>query len=175
MEQATPWAALTGWALTYGLAVSALFTAVLFGGALAARDFMVQDYPPAIRDRYGPKSPRGQRVARLSGLIVAIGVVAILAIALTHLARLAPGAGVLVAFVYAWIILQTFNLFDLIVLDWLVVVTWRPALVVLPGTENMPDCRDLGFHLRGFAKGIIVCSVGAAIAAGLFAVLRALS
>lgn len=134
-----------------------------------------EEAPPAIRDRYGAKSPRGQRVARLAGLIVAIGVVAILAIALAHLTRLAPGAGALVAFVYAWIILQTFNLFDLIVLDWLIVVTWRPALVVLPGTEDMPEYRDLGFHLRGFAKGIIICSVGAAIAAGLFAMLGALS
>ncbi|WP_051753325.1 hypothetical protein [Streptosporangium amethystogenes] len=93
MEQATPWAALTSWALIYGLAVSALFTAVLFGGALTARDFMVQDYPPAIRDRYGPKSPRGQRVTRLASLIVAIGVVAILALALTHLTKLPPTPG----------------------------------------------------------------------------------
>ncbi|MFI6743959.1 hypothetical protein ACIBI9_64790 [Nonomuraea sp. NPDC050451] len=54
---------------------------------------MVQDYPPAIRDRYGPKSPRGQRVARLASLIVAVGVVAILALALTHLNELAPGSG----------------------------------------------------------------------------------
>ncbi|RJL23930.1 hypothetical protein D5H75_31325 [Bailinhaonella thermotolerans] len=166
--------ALAGWGLVYGLAVSALFTAVLFGGALAARDFLAQDYPPAIRDRYGAKSPRGQRVARAATIIVALGVVAILALALTHLARLAPGAGVLAVFVYAWIILQTFNLFDLVVLDWLIVVTWRPALVVLPGTEDMPEYRDLGFHVRAFAKGIVICSIGAALTAGLYAAVSAL-
>lgn len=94
----TPWATLVGWALIYGLAVSALFTAVLLGGALAARDFMVQDYPPAIRERYGPKSPRGQRVARLAGLIVALGVTAILTAALAHLTTLVPGAGIWTAF-----------------------------------------------------------------------------
>ncbi|MEV5561057.1 hypothetical protein AB0L44_46110 [Nonomuraea wenchangensis] len=169
------WGTLAGWAALYGLAVSALFTAVLFGGALAARDPMVQDYPPAIRERYGPKSPRGQRVARWAGLVVAIGVVGILAVALMHLTRLAPNAGALVVFGYAWIILQTFNLFDLVVLDWLIVVTWRPALVVLPGTEDMPDYRDLGFHVRGFAKGLLICTVGAALATAVYILLRALS
>ncbi|WP_051753324.1 hypothetical protein [Streptosporangium amethystogenes] len=59
-------------------------------------------------------------------------------------------------------------------LDWLIVVTWRPALVVLPGTEDMSDYRDLGFHLRGFAKGIVICSVGAGIAAGACSLLTAL-
>lgn len=70
---------------------------------------------------------------------------------------------------YTTIILQTFNVFDLIVLDWLIVVAWRPALVVLPGTEGMPDYRDLGFHLRAFTKGIIICLAGAAIATAVFA------
>jgi hypothetical protein len=69
-----PWATLAGWAMLYGLLVSALVTAVLLGGALLAPDFMVQDYPPAIRDRYGPKSPRGRTVASLAGLAVAVGV-----------------------------------------------------------------------------------------------------
>ena len=38
----------------------------------------------------------------------------------------------------------------------------------------MPDYRNLGFHLRGFAKGIVICSVGAGIAAGAYGLLTAL-
>ncbi|WP_371786511.1 hypothetical protein [Streptosporangium subroseum] len=159
---------MIGWGLAYGFAVSALFSAVLLGGALAARDFMVQDYPPAIRNRYGPKSPRGQRVTRIAGVVVAAGVIAILVTAMIHLYAIAPEAGFVTALAYAATILITFNVFDLIVLDWLVVVRWRPSIVVLPGTEGMDAYDDMSFHLVGFAKGMIVCLSGALISAVAF-------
>jgi hypothetical protein len=129
---------------------------------------MVQDYPRAIRERYGPKSARGQRVTLIASLVVAFGVVAIFITALVHLQSLVPGAGLLVAFVYSALILLTFNVFDLIVLDWLIVVSWRPSIVVLPDTKDMADYRGMGFHLRAFATGLIICLIGAGIAAAVF-------
>jgi hypothetical protein len=52
-------ASVLGVSALYGLVLSLLLSGVLLAGALSARDFMVQDYPPAIRARYGPKSARG--------------------------------------------------------------------------------------------------------------------
>ncbi|MEU2206024.1 hypothetical protein AB0B95_21755 [Streptomyces hygroscopicus] len=55
----------------YGLVLSVLFTAAVFAGAAVSRDFLLNDYPPAIQERYGkPKSARGRRVAVLFGVFV---------------------------------------------------------------------------------------------------------
>ncbi len=65
--------------------------------------------------------------------------------------------------------LLTFNVYDLVVLDWLVFVCWRPAAIVLPGTEGRPDYGDLRFHVDALVKGIALC-----LLAGGGAVRRAL-
>lgn len=164
------------WAPGYGLAVGALFTAVLFLGALASRDFLLQDYPPAIRERYGrPKSARGRRVAAVSAAVVAVGLVGILATAVWHLPAIVPDPGLFVVFAFVWVILQTFNVYDLVVLDWLVVAVWRPAVVVLPGTEDMPEYRELGFLVRGFFKGVVILTVLAAVVTGIHALVAVIA
>ncbi|WP_274918137.1 hypothetical protein [Streptomyces sp. WZ-12] len=37
----------------YALVLAALFTLVVIGSLLVARDALLSDYPPAIRERYG--------------------------------------------------------------------------------------------------------------------------
>ncbi len=54
---------------------------------------------------------------------------------------------------------MVFNLFDLVVLDWLVFMRLRPLRVVIPGTEGMAGNDDFRFHLRGFLKGTLGISV----------------
>ncbi|EFL28476.1 hypothetical protein SSOG_08190 [Streptomyces himastatinicus ATCC 53653] len=58
--------------LGYALVLTALFTAVIVGGLLVARDALLDDYPPAIRERHGPQSPRGKRTAAVMGLLNAL-------------------------------------------------------------------------------------------------------
>ncbi|MER5997761.1 hypothetical protein ABT120_04255 [Nonomuraea angiospora] len=56
------------------------------------------------------------------------------------------------------------SLFDLVVLDWIVLVGLRPGLLVLPGTEGMPEYRDLGFHaVEALKGGPLVVVVGLAV------------
>jgi hypothetical protein len=164
------------WAVGCGLAIGVLFTVVLFLGVLGARDFMLQDYPPAIRERYGrPKSARGKRVAAIAGAVALVGVVGILAVALWRLPAIVPDPGPLVVFGFVWVILQVFNIYDLVVLDWLVVTVWRPPMVVLPGTEDMPEYRDMGFHVRGFLKGIAILTGLAIVVAGVHTLISAIA
>ncbi len=40
-----------------------------------------------------------------------------------------------------------FALFDIVIVDWLVVCTWRPARIVFPGTGNCAGWRDHRFHV----------------------------
>ncbi|MFC4588823.1 hypothetical protein [Sphaerisporangium corydalis] len=169
-----PWGSLAGHGLAYGSGLGLLLAAVLIIGTLVAPDFMVGDYPPAIAERYGPKSPRGRSVTRVAGVLLAAGVLALLTAAMAGLPTIAPGAGFGTALVYATIIWQSFNLFDLVVLDWLIVVRWRPAFVVLPGTEGMDAYDDMGHHLRGYVKGVVICQAAALLSAVAFAVLALL-
>ena len=64
------------------------------------------------------------------------------------------------AFVYGFIAVFVFNLFDLLVLDWLLFCTIQPRMMVLPGTQGMAGYRDYRFHFIGFLKGLGFCLFG---------------
>jgi hypothetical protein len=65
-----------------------------------------------------------------------------------------------------FVMLMVFNLVDLLVLDWLIFVTIRPRIIVLPGTEGMEGYRDYGFHFRAFLKGVVESLVASLLVAG---------
>jgi hypothetical protein len=50
---------------------------------------------------------------------------------------------------------QTWNLMDLLILDWFVLMTLRPSFMILPGTEGLAGYRDYRFHFQKFLKGIV--------------------
>jgi hypothetical protein len=159
------WGAVLGWGVVWGVVFSAGFTVVVLAGMLVARDFMVQDYPPAIRDRYGEKSRRGRWVAGVAAVVVVVLLVGVLTAGLLRVRAVRGELGFATAFATAEVMLLTFNIIDLLVLDWLVFVLWRPRIAVLPGTEGMAEYGDWRFHLDGFVKGLGICTVGALLAA----------
>jgi hypothetical protein len=162
------WVLCVQYGLVAGIALSLLLTVVSSGGQAFSRDFAVQDYPPAIRARYGPKSTRGHRTMLIVSLLLcAVIIGALSTLMVTLRAALGDGFGFVTAWISSITALFVFNLYDLIVLDWLVFVLWRPRLIVLPGTEGMSEYGDFGFHLRGFGTGLVFCLVGSVLTAGI--------
>ncbi|MDR7279086.1 hypothetical protein [Catenuloplanes atrovinosus] len=159
---------VVGPSIAAGLILSGVFTLILLLGGVVARDFGVHGHPAPIRRRYGPKSARGRRVTAVAGALIAVTITATLAALMAAVDARTFGT----AFAAAEIALLTWNAYDLVVLDWLVFVAWRPALVVLPGTEDMPECRDWRFHAAGFAKGVVIVTVIALVAATVTALVR---
>lgn len=47
------------------------------------------------------------------------------------------------------------NLLDLVLLDWFLLMTLKPSFMILPGTEGMKGYRDYAFHFRKFLNGIV--------------------
>jgi hypothetical protein len=135
-----PWQALLANALVFGL--HSLVLGVMMAVSLAmAPDMWVGDYPPDIRERYGQMSARA---ARLRPFVAVPFFLAILVIPLLSLARLESEVGsvpFLPALASSFLTLLTFNLFDLLVADWLVFCTLQPRWIVLPGTEGMAVSR----------------------------------
>jgi len=161
------WPVLLTTSVLFALAFCVVFTAIVVGGVLAAPDAMVHDYPPAIRDRYGPKSTRGARVAGvmsvlMAALLLGTAVVGVLALR----ARLGGDVGFWDGFVFGFVVFLLGNLFDLVVLDWWLFCTVQPGFLVLPGTEGMAEYADKSFHWKVLVPGPIFLIPGYGVLGG---------
>jgi hypothetical protein len=129
----------------------------------------VGDYPPDIRDRYGPMSEKARRWRPFVAIPFFAAILLMPLLAIWRYASLAGApATFLQALLTAFIVLLVFNLFDLLVLDWLLFVNIQPAPIILAGTEGMAGYKDYRFHFVGFLKGLAFCLVGGLVAAGLW-------
>ena len=149
-------ALLTQYGVFCGAILSVLMCVAFVGLAYLNPEIWLPDYPPDIRERFGPMCEKAKKQRRLAGIPVFLILVATLAFAAVRFARIAGGeSSFLAVFLGVFTALLVFNVLDLVVLDWLIFVTIRPKIVVLPGTEDVEGYGDYGFHFRAFLKGIV--------------------
>jgi hypothetical protein len=158
-----PWPVLLNNALLYGLALSLVLGAIMAISLALAPDMWVGDYPPDIRDKYGPMSPRAARLRPFIAIPFFLANLVFPLLALDNLEGKVGSVPFLPALVSSFIVFLTFNLFDLLVADWLIFCTMRPRPIVLPGTEGMAGYRDYRFHFIGFLKGLVFCLVASLV------------
>lgn len=80
-----------------------------------------------------------------------------------------------IIFAHIFLVSMCWNLFDLVVMDWLIFCIRQPKYMVLPGSEGHKAYRDFRFHFIGFLKGTVISLLGSGIAAGIcYAVLKLL-
>jgi hypothetical protein len=166
------WNLLFYYALIFGLALSLVLTMITIVSGAIALDMFVGDYPPDIQQKYGPMSPRA---ARLRPFIASILFLTVLVIPITGLFALQAevlSIPFLPALVFSILTLLVFNIYDLIVLDWIFFCTIQPRSMVLPGTEGMAGYRDYRFHFIGFLKGLGFCLAGGLLIAILWSALQ---
>ena len=85
----------------------------------------------------------------------------------------AERADFLTLFWFLFIIAMSWNVVDLLVMDWLLVCTVRPAWLIIPGTENCSSYSDYGHHFKGFLIGCVYTTLMALLFAGVdYAILR---
>lgn len=154
--------------LIFGGLLSLALGIIMSISFLIAADMWVGDYPPDIKAAYGEMSSRARQYRPWIGALFFGTLGAIVIAALVRLHALAPN---LIGFwpvfwadfLTVFIVLMTFNLFDLLIIDWLIFVIIQPKLIVLPGTEGMESYKDYIFHLRAFGIGTIFSTAGALI------------
>ncbi len=148
--------------LIYSLIVGSLFMLI---GRINP-EMWLDDYPPDIKQKFGPMSPKTNRLRLILGIPTLLFLL---------------GFPFFVVFQYAqeatltfWqvfgslLMLYTFfNLFDLLILDWLIFNTIQPRFIILPGTEGMAGYKDYGFHFRGSLKGQVGLTLFSLIGAGV--------
>ena len=168
------WSVFLNGALVCGVVLSVVLMAIMLISAVIAPDMWVGDYPPAIKEKFGPMSGRA---SRLRPYVAAAFFLAVLAVPLIGLVSLQSTLGpitFLAALAFSSLVLLVFNVFDLLVLDWLLFCTIQPRPMVLAGTEGMAAYRDYRFHFVGFLKGLGFCAIGGIVIASIWAVTQAL-
>lgn len=151
----------------WGLIFSAVFCVATLIIARIDAVMLLNDYPPDIRLKYGPMSAATRRRASLAGLPLLASLLAVIVFALLQLRRIAGELTPLNTFIALVVMLELWNLADLLVLDWAILLGLKPAFMILPGTEGMPGYRDYAFHWRKFLKGIPLTLVLSVVIAAL--------
>jgi len=164
----SPWQPLLNNALLYGAALSLVLGAIMAVSLALAPDMWVGDYPPDIRAKYGPMSPRGARLRPFIAIPFFLAILVIPVLALSSLASRVGYVPFTPALASSFIVFLTFNLFDLLIADWLLFCTLRPSRIVLPGTEGLAGYRDYRFHFIGFLKGLGFCLAGGLVVAAVW-------
>lgn len=153
--------------LPAGILLCVLLTAIIGISFAIAPDMWAGDYPPDIRARITERSPAARRWQPWVAVIFFATLLGVLAMALERLAGSHDAAGFWDFFLAVFLVLMLFNLFDLLVLDWLIFVWWQPRWVILPGTEGMAGYRDYRFHFLAFLKGSAAITILSALLAPL--------
>jgi hypothetical protein len=126
----------------YGAILSVLMGVAFVGAAYLNPEIWLPDYPPDIRERFGPMSERAKRQRRLVGIPVFLLLSGVLVLSTGRFAQIGGESTFLAVFFGTFVVLLVFNTVDLLILDWLVFITLRPGIVVLPGTESAQGYRE---------------------------------
>lgn len=132
-----------------GAIINGGLTALIFSSLLVNPEMWVQDAPPDIREKVGPKSKKAKWQSILFGIPFMLLLFGGAARSNQLLKREQDGLlPFKTAFWHAYSVMLSFWLFDLVIIDWLCLVTVKPSFAILPGTEGMAGYDDYGFHLR---------------------------
>jgi hypothetical protein len=161
-----------GTALRDGLLLSALASAILIALLRINPRFFLHDYPAPIRALAPPLTPRERRQGWLLGLPFLLVLVAVPLWSGLRLQQQAGGrAAFLDLFLNSFAVVMTFNLVDLVILDWGLFCTITPHFMVIPGTEGAPAYKDYSYHLRAFLLGTLYSALAALLLAAFLTLL----
>lgn len=124
----------------------------------------LHQYPKEMQDRVAAKTDAEKQLTRLWGIPIGVCLY-LLPLIMVLVRHQFNHFGYTDAFLYLWIMALTFNLVDLLILDWLISVYWRPTWMQLKGAESMQHMENYGFHFKGFVHGLWLATLFAAVAA----------
>lgn len=154
--------------LTAGV-VCLLFSVLVLGTLAYNPRLWSRSAPPAIREAVEPLTARERR-DRLALLVPLVGVTFGIPVwSVLSVEAALGGITFQSAFVHLWLAFVAFNLYDLVVLDWLVTVRWQPRFVYTPEIEPHLHHNTYRYHLALHAKSTVALTAIAAVLAALVA------
>ncbi|MEI9921032.1 MAG: nitroreductase [Bacteroidota bacterium] len=126
---------------------------------------MLQDYPKEIQVTVPPKTPKERMQAVFFALPILLIMIGYPVVVSWHYR---PGQPYFIYyFSVIWSMMLVFNIFDLLILDWLMFCYITPKFIVIPGTEGHAGYKNYRFHFIGFLKGIFITGIISTLLAGL--------
>jgi len=128
----------------------------------------LQDYPEEIQAGVPPKTDLEKRQSLITGIPFLLILLAVPLISTLILKRQSGETiSFILLFLNAFGVAFTFNLVDLLLLDWLLFCFVTPSFLVIPGTEGMQAYKDYGFHFRAFLMGTVLSIAAGLVIAGI--------
>ena len=128
----------------------------------------LQDYPEEIQAGVPPKTNLEKRQSLITGIPFLLLLFAVPLISTLILKRQSGETiSFILLFLNAFGVAFTFNLVDLLLLDWLLFCFVTPSFLVIPGTEGMQAYKDYGFHFRAFLMGTVLSIAAGLVIAGI--------
>jgi hypothetical protein len=154
------------------LLILIVFCTVFIVGIMLWRPRMwLHDFPPDIQAMVPPKTQDEKRLTTLLGTPFIIAFFVLPVVLMWNLkSTLGADFSFFHAWIYAYALFFGFNLWDLVVLDWIGTSLIDPQHPPFPGTEGAAGYRDYAFHFYGFLKGCVIGLVFATIVAGVVTV-----
>jgi hypothetical protein len=143
----------------WGTVLGVVFSvAVLIIGRMEP-EMLLHEYPPDIRAKYGPMRASVRRRANGAGLVLLVVLGSVVVLGLGQLRAASGELKFFETLLVSTVIFQVWNVLDLLVLDWFLLLTLRPKFMILRGTEGMAGYHDYKYHVRKFLKGIVLTAV----------------
>ncbi len=157
-----------------GLILSIGLSIVVIGSLAFNPRLWLQDAPADLRARVPPMTPTEKRHRMVVVVLVFSIIILVMYTALTRLHADNggnPDFGAL--FLTIWGILMIFNLFDAVILDYLLLTVIKPKFARLPGVGDLTETSEniYWMHVRDFLKGCVIVTIASTVIAGLVAVL----
>ena len=147
--------------LVDGSIISTALGLLILASLYANPRLWLQDYPLEVRERVPPLSAAEKRQRMLFGVVFLLSVIG--SLLLSTLRLRAANGGTLsfgAAWLHVYLLFTMFNLFDTLVVDYLVVTVLRPAWAILPGAEGLEQLYLTGAaHGKGFVRGQAIGTV----------------
>jgi hypothetical protein len=155
--------------LAYGAVLSALLSLLVIITMAWNREIWLHDYPKDVRAAYGPPRRRETKWQKAIASLLFFGaLVAVVAASLVRLHGLLGGLPFGAIVLNLFVMLMLFNLVDLVILDWLVLMWLGRELMYLPGVDrNLAGYRDWQLPARGFLKGSVGIFIGSLVLGGI--------
>lgn len=148
MDFSTSYAQWWGHTLTYGSIAVLLSGAVLLAVVFLRPYELIDDYPEDIRQAAPAPTAGQKRAGLISGTVFVIVLFASITAVVWAWGAQPPEASFLELALMTFALSVMFALFDLLIIDWLIICTWRPKALVYPGTEDCAGWRDYSFYVK---------------------------
>jgi hypothetical protein len=158
-------------AIIVGVIISVALTGLILTSLYFTPSIWRGDAPKEMQEAMAPLTAEEKRIRAMWVVpVLAIAFLVPMAAALWY--ETAYGQlSFLEAYVFLWLAFMVFNVIDLVLIDWLIIVRWQPSWIHMPEVTHLNYLNNYNFHFQGFLKGTVGITIFTPIGAAIVALI----